>query len=198
MSIPFILEMRLLRTSRMSSVVSPTAFPHHLCHLSSQRCSRPSTAYNSSAFRTLCLLSARPSSALGPLRARPMHTYSRPSLTTEEAPVVFCAPLLHARLLNDSISFRYSLDTNVVSLILNGELWDRSPYDLIRARSYLTWVCKYHTLEQAPDIDPELLWYIKAWGRRYVRIAEVNGNYWKVYGVWPMAASELCLEMSGW
>ena len=126
-------------------------------------CSRPSTAYNSSAFRTLRLLSARSSSTLGPLRARPMYTYSRPSSTAGEAPLVFCAPLLHARLLSDSTSFRYSLDTSVVSLILNGELWHRSPYDLIRARSYLARVCQDHSLEQAPDVDPELSRSLKAY-----------------------------------
>ena len=27
-----------------------------------------------------------------------------------------------------------------------------------------------------------ILWHIKAWGMHYVRIAEVNGNYCKVYG----------------
>ena len=42
-----------------------------------------------------------------------------------------------------------------------------------------------------------MLWHIKASGVRYVRIAEVNGNYWKCTGVWQMDDSELRLETSG-
>ena len=41
------------------------------------------------------------------------------------------------------------------------------------------------------------LWHIKAWGVRYVHIAEVNRIIEKYMGVWPMADSELCLETSG-
>ena len=37
----------------------------------------------------------------------------------------------------------------------------------------------------------------KAWGTRYVHVAEVNGIIEKYTGVWPMADSELCLETSG-
>ena len=41
------------------------------------------------------------------------------------------------------------------------------------------------------------LWYIKAWGARYVHIAEVNRIIEKYMGVWSMADSELYLEASG-
>ena len=39
-----------------------------------------------------------------------------------------------------------------------------------------------------------VLWHIKAWGTRYIHVAEVNGIIEEYMGVWPMADSELCLE----
>ncbi len=57
--------------------------------------------------------------------------------------------------------------------------------------SVLIYVCKCMCVHVC------VLWHIKAWGTRYVHVAEVNGIIEKYTGVWPMADSELCLETSG-
>ena len=56
--------------------------------------------------------------------------------------------------------------------------------------------CKAVTVVELSS-EGGLLRHIKAWRARYVCIAEVNGNYCNVTGVWPMADSELCLKTSG-
>ena len=48
-------------------------------------------------------------------------------------------------------------------MLLNGELWNRSPYDLVRARLYLERICRDHSLDEAPNFDSELSRSIKAY-----------------------------------
>lgn len=50
----------------------------------------------------------------------------------------------------------YSLDTNIVSYLLNGELWERAPYNLLRSKPALTLIVGEHGMEKAPDHDTEL------------------------------------------
>ena len=50
----------------------------------------------------------------------------------------------------------YSLDTSVVSYLLNGELWKRAPYNLLDFKPGLSYLCAVHGIERAPAYNTEL------------------------------------------
>ena len=58
---------------------------------------------------------------------------------------------------------KYCLDTSVISLLLNGELWRRAPYNLMRARPNLAVICQKYGLDKVPEHDTEVSRAISAY-----------------------------------
>ena len=56
----------------------------------------------------------------------------------------------------------YSLDTNVLSYLLNGELWRRAPFNLMRVKPALAHLCTKYGMEAAAEHDGELEKSIKS------------------------------------
>ena len=50
----------------------------------------------------------------------------------------------------------YSLDKNIVSYLLSGELWTRAHFNLLRVKPALTLICREHGKDNAPAYDSEL------------------------------------------
>ena len=67
--------------------------------------------------------------------------------------------------MDKSLSESFLLDTCVATLILNGELWDRSPATLMSSRvdMYAAWRLSNEDLKTAPDHHLELNKSIKAY-----------------------------------
>ena len=51
---------------------------------------------------------------------------------------------------------KHCLDTSVISLLLNGALWRRAPYNLMRVRLNLAVICQKYGLEKVPEHDTEV------------------------------------------
>ena len=102
----------------------------------------------------------------------------------------------------------YSLETNVVSYLLNGEMWKRAPFNLLRVKPGLAHLCSKYGIEV--DHDSELEKSIKAFEWSFLhkkqvqlvvppkvtleiaRVPQVSSCSWG--GLWMNLWRFLCLE----